>query len=215
MHNCNVTREQLVERALNRTQSNHDPALATELDRCPACREEFAALCSVFRVTDRAIESAQPPDSFWSGYHARLRRSLENEPVLHDSRPHTKSGARTWRGFFATSVRIPVPFAAVLLVVCGLSIAFAIHSRRTAATEPLIVTKTIEVPVTTERVVTRVVYRDRNRAIPMRVAAPGQNRAFAKQQDGEIVSGPFSLAGFKPTSDANLTIIKGSNRDEN
>lgn len=221
MHNCKATVKQLIELAVARTPSAQNESLLAELELCSACREEFASLRSVLRVTDQAIESAQPPNNFWSGYHTRLRQSLETGLVFHGSAVvlPTESGRLIrWRRFFMTSIRIPVPVAAVLMVTFGLSIVFAVHSRRASVAEPQTITRTIEIPVTTERTVTRVVYRDRvRRGIPARIAPPDQNRiaAYARQkQNGKTGSAPFSLAGFKPTSDANLTIIKGGFRDE-
>jgi hypothetical protein len=83
----------------------------------------------------------------------------------------------------------------------------------------LVDTRTVQVPVIQERVVTRVVYvekkgrksaSDANRsnrmeipAGPNSVAVPGSNPATA-----------LSLAGFKPTSEVKLTVIKGSYKDE-
>jgi hypothetical protein len=104
--------------------------------------------------------------------------------------------------------------AAGLLLFLIVSFAFALSSRRpTTAPQPIVVTKTVEVPVpretVRERVVTRVVYRERDRR---QISAAKANAIAARRN--EPAETPFSLIGFKPTNEVKLTIIKGSYRDE-
>ena len=114
-----------------------------------------------------------------------------------------------------TSIRVPVPLAAALLVFLGGSLVFALNSRRPISAEPpIVVTRTAEVPVTQEtireKVVTRVVYRDRDRR-----QSPGtRGNALAGRQTKPAAETPISLVGFKPTNEVNLTVIKGSYRDD-
>jgi hypothetical protein len=227
MHNCKATRKRIIEEALNQSLSDQSGPLLPELERCPSCREEFASLRGVLRVTDQALESALPAETFWSSYHTRLRQSLERDSSL-TSRSSTETGAlvilRSLLQKLATaSVSVPVPVAAVLIIVFGLSIVFATHSRRQTVAEPLsgppsVVTKTVEVPVIQERTVTRVVYRDRGRRNVSDIARtekPARSAAKVTNRPNEPVANtPISLVGFKPTSDPKLTIIKGSYRDE-
>ena len=227
MHNCKETRKLLIEQALDQTSSDQSQSLPAGIEHCSACREEFASLRSVLRVADQAMEAALPSDRFWSGYHARLRQSLERDSSLA-SRPRTETGAlvllRSLLQRLATaSVPVPVPVAAILMILFGLSIVFAMHSRRQPITEslagtPSVVTKTIEVPVIQERTVTRVVYRDRSRRTISDLARIEKTaRTESKgtgQKNGPVANTPISLVGFKPTSDPKLTIIKGSYRDE-
>jgi hypothetical protein len=223
MHNCKAIRKRLIEEALDQTPSDQSGPLLAEIERCPACREEFASLRSVLRVADQAMESALPAESFWSGYHARLRQSMERDSSLA-SRPRNETGALVLlRNLFTTSVRVPVPVAAILIVLFGLSIVFATHSRTQPIAEPLtgtssVVTKTVEVPVIQERIVTRVVYRDKSGPATRNIARLEKTaRGAAKVTDRRnepTDSTPISLVGFKPTSDPKLTIIKGSYQDE-
>src|ERR1700693_3022967 len=92
MHNCKATRKRLIEEALDQTPSDQSGPLLAEIERCPACREEFASLRSVLRVADQAMESALPTESFVPGYQARLQRSLERDSSLAP-RPRTETGA--------------------------------------------------------------------------------------------------------------------------
>jgi hypothetical protein len=116
---------------------------------------------------------------------------------------------------FTSSVRVPVPLAAALLLFLGVSIVFALNSRRAKSVPPpIIVTNPVEVRVphetTREKIVTRVVYRDRVRRQPL--SAP--RNEIAVQRNEPAAATPISLVGFKPTNEVKLTIIKGSARDE-
>jgi len=226
MHNCKETRNRLIEQALDETLSSQG-ALLAELEPCPACREEFASLRSVLRVADQAMESALPAEGFWSDYHERLRQHLESaseSAVPPRSRhPQTETGLQSWlRRLVTSSVPVPVPLAAVLVVLFGVSLLFAMNSRRSLGAEllpgsPSVVTKIVEVPVIQERTVTRVVYRDRSfgasRATASQSERPGSN-AVAARRNGPNEGSPISLVGFKPANEVKLTIIKGSYKDE-
>jgi hypothetical protein len=214
MHNCKATRETLIALALN--PSDQTQSLPAEIETCAACREEYAALRSALRAADQAKLAALPGESFWPGYHARLRQHLESR-----SQPAVETRTNLTallRDLFMTSIRVPVPFAAgaaALLIFLGGSLVFALNSRRSiSAAPPIIVTKTVEVPVTQEtirdKVVTRVVYRDRDR----RPSPSATVAANARRQTRPAAETPISLVGFKPTNEVNLTVIKGSYRDD-
>jgi hypothetical protein len=219
MHNCKATRETLIALALN--PSDQTQSLPAQLETCATCREEYAALRSALRVADQARQSALPGESFWPGYHARLRQHLEtrSQPAVPAPAVETRTDlpARL-RNLFMTSIRVPVPLAAAaaaLLIFLGGSLVFALNSRRSiSAAPPIIVTKTVEVPVPQktirDKVVTRVVYRDRNR----RESPSAKVNAIAGRQTRPAAETPISLVGFKPTNEVNLTVIKGSYRDD-
>jgi hypothetical protein len=212
MHNCKANRETLSALALN--PADQSQSLPAELETCATCREEYAALRNALRVADQSKQAALPAESFWPGYHARLRQHLEagsqaEAASAFENRPGTLLG-----NLFTSSVRVPVPLAAALLVFLGVSIVFALNSRRpTGPPPPIVVTKTVEVPVpqetVRERVVTRVVYRGRDR----RQSPQASTNAIAARRN-EPAESPISLVGFKPTNEIKLTIIKGSYRDE-
>lgn len=214
MHNCKATRETLIALALrppDQTQS-----LPAEVEACATCREEYAALRNALRIVDQSKQSALPAESFWPGYHARLRQLLETGPRSEAFAART-SLRTLLANLFTSSVRVPIPLAAALLVFLGVSLVFALNSRRSISapppnTPPTIVTRTVEVPVPhetiREKVVNRVVYRERNRSgLPSSRA-----KAIAGRQSAPET--PISLSGFKPTNEVKLTIIKGSYRDE-
>lgn len=213
MHNCKANRETLIALALN--EPDQTQPLPAELEACAACREEYAALRNVLRVADQAKQTALPAESFWPGYHHRLRQSLaagSNSGTSSLAFANRTSLGSLLKNFVMASVRLPVPVAAALLVFLGVSVVFALNARRSvSATPPIVVTKTVEVQVPQEtireKVVTRVVYRDRNLRQPLSAKANSQRNKSAAEA-------PISLVGFKPTNDIKLTIIKGSYHDE-
>lgn len=211
MHDCKTTRERLNELAV----SGEDTRLLDGLRHCEACREEYEALRSTLKLADQALRSA-PAEDFWPGYHARLRQRLESVSQEHAPAVTVElSGALTWlRSLVTGSVRVPVPIAAVLLLVFVATILFAVKSRRARATvlpgETTVVTETVEVPVIHEKTVTRLVYRNRDR----REGNERRGAAALAQRQNETGRAPVSLSGFTPTNEVKLTIIKGSYRDE-
>jgi hypothetical protein len=212
MHNCKANRETLIALALD--PHGHTQSLPAELEACAACREEYAALRSLLRVVDEAKQSALPAESFWPGYNTRLRQRLETGSNAGLLLPETEKqiSLKTLLGnLFSSSVRVPIPLAAALLVFLGVSLVFALNSRRPlSAPPPLIVSKTVEVPVIQEKIrentVTRVIYRERQRRQPASAGA----RLVAGRQKASPTETPMSLVGFKPTNEVQLTIIKGS-----
>lgn len=227
MHDCKATRKRLIELALDETPSDQSDPLVDELARCQPCREEYASIRSVLRVTDQAMQAALPSENFWAGYHARLTQSVMRDSEAGDFSlaPRTETDRpvrlRNFLQRLATaSVPVPVPFAAIMIVLFGLSIVFAMQSRPQTlvpviGTSP--VTRTVEVPVIRDRVVTRVVYRDRSQRSTSDIARIEKTkRTESKVTDRQngLENTPISLVGFKPTSDPKLTIIKGSYRDE-
>jgi hypothetical protein len=222
MHNCKAIRSRLIERALDERLSGQ-AGLPADLEGCPTCREEFASLRSVLRVADHAMQSTQPEEGFWSDYHTRLSQSLKSgSPAATPVRSgHLQHEFTSWmRKLVTASVPVPVPLAAVLVVLVGGSLLFAMNSRRSSPAEsspgsPSVVTKIVEVPVIQERTVTRVVYRDRNSGTSRgRALSPARSADSAAVARRSSPDSPISLVGFKPANEVKLTIIKGSDRDE-
>lgn len=221
MHNCKEIRKLLIELALDKVPSDQSQALLAQLEHCTGCRDEFASLRSVLRVADQAMQSALPAESFWSGYHKRLQQSLTFDAAAKGfaSQSPSETGALVrLRKLFTTSLRVPVPVAALLIILFGLSIGFAARSRsQSIAGLSSVLTRTVEVPVIQERTVTRVVYRDRKpRTSPGRTAQPERpgSNSVAGQKNWATEGTSISLVGFKPANEVKLTIIKGSYRDE-
>ena len=220
MHNCKATKDELVELAMRRAYQDQAPTL--EFENCPGCREEFASLRNTLRTTEAAIDLGQPAESFWPGYHERLRERLRREPRISKGwlPPPPRFNLLLWLRRVATaSIPVPVPVVSAVLVFLLFSIFFVMRSRPSSGTGPIltppsVITRTVEVPVIQEKLVTHVIYR--------KVQAPSREliareRVGARASDYRQSEPPLmdrGLEGFKPANDAKLTIIKGSYRDD-
>ena len=213
MHNCKDVKKNLVEMALPGWIPSPD-----ELADCPNCREELASLRLTSQMAAAAMQIAQPGESFWTGYHLRLRQRLTNESSLPES-AQRRSGLATWLREFATlSIPVPVPLALAAFVMVACSVLFALQSRTKSSAAPALVPpafvdRIVEVPVIQERQITRVVYRDRRSVAPQSGLSYATQLSTARKRDTKPTLITESLDGFKPVHEARLTLISGS-RDE-
>lgn len=227
MHNCKATREQVTEFLLDGAGGNPDGDLSAELRECADCRQEFAALEETLRITTRLIETTAPPEIYWPGYHARLKQKLTDATVRHVGRSWQPVGRNaSWplwlRRFFRSSVPVPVPVFLAVLLVFALSLVLAFRASPQEHSQPQSLSTVrvpVEVPVVQERIVTRVVYRQRDRLSRSGKSKPasGPSRgdsAVAKSQKPVDATNPVSLIGFKPTEEIKLTVIKGGPPNE-
>ena len=227
MHNCKETREIFTELLLDGVDFRSDQAISAELTRCTECRSEFETLSATLRMTSRVSESTAPGEDYWPAYHAKLRRRLETTtsrakaqrhkdelgPLFEPLRP--RAGPSLLVRFLKTSVHVPLPLAAALVIAAALFIPLAIraaHKDVQPANTTTIVRVPVEVPVVQEKIVTKVVYRDR----PTIVRATKRTRedsssesTFAKSQRPRNEAMPATLVGFKPSDEVKLTVIKG------
>ena len=212
MHNCRETKERLAEMVLDGVDCG------AELNGCAECSTEFAALNATLRMTRRVSETASPAESYWSGYHTRLRKKLAlAEGISHAKAQRRevdaeKNRASALRLFFAplrlcvrTAVRVPVPLVVLTILAFAALSVFAVRaSRRPAVQSPVIVHVPVEVPVVQEKIVTRVVYRDRR-------SSSRTSRRAINDARAEVTA---TLTGFKPTEEVKLTVIKGGAPNE-
>lgn len=228
MHNCKSTRNSLTDLALNEVQPDQKEQLLSELEDCAACREEYVSIRGTLRVSGQALSSTLPPAEFWTGYHARLVSRLENQPANVSPAVNSQQ-RRPWQSLWrmaTASVSIPVPLVATMLLLLfgvGTSLAWTLMKKANPGSgpqAPTVITKTVTVPVVQEKIVTRVVYRERN---SNRQPARGTQFDFSEQQYGASLSqangdaaekAPISLVGFKPTEQVKLKVMKGNYRDE-
>jgi hypothetical protein len=205
MHNCTETKERLTELVLDGRSSKIS---AAELDTCAECRAEFDALNMTLRMTSRVSETAAPAESYWSGYHARLREKLATAPTPSHAETQRRKDElgplfETIRLCVRTSVPVPLPLALAVIIAClALGVFAARRAEKPIAQPPLVVQVPVEVPVVQEKVVTRVVYRDRRS--PSKTARRTINDTRAES----------TFAKFKPTDEIKLTLIKGGSANE-
>ena len=210
MHNCKTTRDQITEFLLEGATPSNE--VLTELRGCTDCREEFDALNDTLRLTTRVIGSITPTEDYWAGYHAQLKQKLQADQVNITPVPRPS----LLQKIFATSVRVPVPVAAAVILLFGFSLFFV--SRAEPAKEnqsASIVRVPVEVPVIQEKIMTRVVYRDRYRTVLSRKLNPANSAVnestLAKSQRKNAAP---TLVGFKPLDEIKLTVIKGGPGNE-
>ena len=231
MHNCKLTRDALIDLALGEMSPTQTSELLAELNDCATCQAEYATLTNTLHVSRQALSSALPGEEFWPAYHARLQRKLTHQLQNNNS---SSSGAlpsslmsRIWlvlRTIATTSVRVPVPAAVAMLLLGGI-LFLSVRPREQAQVNssnerPPVETRTVQVPVIQERVVTRVVYvpekRSGRKAQASSLERPDRNGAsnIARAGSEESAKTALSLVGFEPTDQVVLKVIKGSHRDE-
>jgi anti-sigma factor RsiW len=242
MHNCRLTRNGLVDLALDEMPAAEAEQLVSELNSCSSCRDEYAMLRNTWRVSGQALQVALPTDEFWSGYHARLKDKLSQQlhPEVEQSsaqslnsplwlRIRNAVGMQTaslqsmgWK-LATSSVRVPVPVALALTFLFGFSVLYLAGRNPSGPVEPvnptpstqspLVETRLVQVPVIQERVVTRVVYVERKSNTSTTSTRSNRESGFTGTSPDSSAETAMSLTGFKPTDQVKLSIIKG-NRDE-
>jgi hypothetical protein len=199
MHSCKETKDRITELLLD----GADPrvSLSTELRECVECRAEFRALKETLQLTTRLIDTATPPDSYWPGYHARLKEKLHaaQQPRVEPGQYRADRHPSLFLRFFRSSIRVPVPVGLALILLSVV----AFTSSRGSNPPPSIVHVPVEVPVVHEKTVTQIVYRERRSRRPKTTRIlPSNDAAVA------------SLDGFKPAEEVKLTVIKGGAANE-
>jgi len=241
MHNCKLTRSGFIDLSLDEVPPAKTTQLLAELNECPQCREEYAALTSTLHLSNQALRSSLPGEEFWTGYRARLNAKLlvqasnnvtENSTALPHStrtslRPTEGTSARSKQGLWwlvkktaTATIRVPVPAALALMLLFGVFL--VVRSRGPVNVPPptqvpIVETRTVNVPVIQERIVTRVVYLEKKGRSsrlgtnpPDRSAAPGLSDSVARARSDAATGAAMSLVGFKPTEQIKLTITRGT-----
>src|SRR5262249_22130600 len=122
MHNCSETKEQITELLLDGADRRPDEVLSKELRDCAECRSEFDALSATLRVTTRLREAAAPAESYWTGYHARLRQRVAASAEELDAKAQRRKEKRVLSfGTLRLCVRTTVPVPVSLLILAGLA----------------------------------------------------------------------------------------------
>lgn len=202
MHDCREVKEQITELVLDGVDNRQDEVLLTELNGCAECRAEFDALSATLRITTRLKETVGPAESYWVGYHARLRQKIGTSGKVFDAKTQRRkaeppSFLAALRLCVRTTVRVPVPLIGAVILAFAAAIAI-LGTKQPVSQIPSIVHVPVEVPVIQEKIVTRVVYRERR--LPARTAKRAINA------DPKIES---TFAKFKPADEVKLTVIKG------
>jgi hypothetical protein len=231
MHNCKLSRSSFVELACDELPAAKSRQLLRELNNCASCREEYEVVRSTVHVSGQALRLGLPAEPSWPAYRERLRSRLvssaENSAADFSAAARAPVGltSRIWRtltSLASSSVQVPVPVALALMLLLGTGF-IVLRSRgqanAAAATQSVTVeTRTVQVPMIQEKLVTRVVYveRARRRAVGQseRTAASTAANSVARALPNVSGQTPLSLVDFKPTDQVKLTITRGSYKDE-
>jgi hypothetical protein len=145
--------------------------------------------------------------------------------VLAAYRQQSPRTASFWSRLLKTKIAVPVPVfaAAVLLVLASVPLMLvALRPSSTSTESPLpqpsasapsevVVVERVEVPV--ERIVTRVVYVEKERrrkpAATRRPATPLSDEKTARVAKNDAEAKARGIVGFKPADEVKLRIIKG------
>jgi hypothetical protein len=225
----------LVFKELDEEQSRR---LLSEIEACQECQEQHRSISLTLFAFDQATASIQPQENFWSEYHERLERRMDAAVTETPRAP--RNSVPLWKRFTATSIRVPAPVAALAVLLLAVSSLFALmrpsntlvqRVPASAAVPSDERTRIVEVPVIQEKLVRRIVYVARNnralkneareRVLEPQVATGRQETPApqdvsdasintARDSQGKIESTHAALAGFKPTGEVKLRIIKGS-----
>lgn len=211
---------------------------------CALCNAEFHKVLRLDQILERS--SAPPPPS------AMLDRKLMEAFQRQNQKDLTSPV--WWQRIFIGSVSIPKPaFAAALIMIAfavtaaNIAGRFAVISSDASTISPVAspvnltplppevieTTKIVEVPIVKERIVTRIVYIERqsNEAVKSQKATLAQNQRGGNKQkevvnedntnlamNGSIVDGGYvtraNLNGFQPTAELKTRIIGGGKTDE-
>jgi hypothetical protein len=120
-----------------------------------------------------------------------------------------------WRRLLTSSISLPVPAAAALAVILVLGAAALM--RQGSAPEPqapTIVerTRTVEVPVVQERVVPRIIYRERRPVLASQtkpsLAPESISLAMGGEENAQSYFTDTNLTGFQPNAEMKFKVIK-------
>jgi hypothetical protein len=232
MHDCREVESRLIDLVFDELEADEKLRLLSETESCASCLTARRNMTGALVVFDRAVEVASPNEDYWRDYDERLNRKLRSAGAIA---PETR--APFWKRIFAVSLPVPVPVAAVIMIALLVSTALALRPSSTeaavaatpqvqatdsSATLPTAPVKIVEVPVVTERVVTRVVYvemkgreKTETRSQPALVA---QSKSVARAPHAEDEQSGFitraNLTGFEPTSEVKIRMIRRSDEVE-
>lgn len=172
----------------------------------------------------RSIEEMEADREFQSlldNWQAPAPLHILDQRVLLSYRAQT-TRFPLWRRILTSSISVPVPVAAALVVVLALAATALLRQRQTPApqTSPIIVEriKSIEVPVVQERIVPRIVYRER-KPLPASPTRPGSapesmSLALAGDENSQGYFTDTDLAGFQPNAEMSFKLIKKADKNE-
>jgi anti-sigma factor RsiW len=232
MHNCRLTRNDLVDLALDEVPPAEAEQLLSELNGCSSCREEYATLSNTWRVSAQAMQSVLPREEFWPGYHARLKKNLTqrlSEEIEETSQRslssakwvrirlavamHTASLLSFVRQLATTSVRVPLPAALMLMLLFGVAV-LALAGRASSGLpsvgwEPANTIPSTQLPSVETRLVPVSVIQERIVTRVVYVEKKSRRSTTSNPPDREDRGGPhrFVRAGSDASAETAMSLV--------
>lgn len=116
MHNCEQTKEQLLDLVFDELAPEVRSQVSAELTQCQRCLAEYQTLTETLRAVDQAGAALMPAESYWLAYEAKLQANLAQV------RPNPVWRFLHWLQGFNLALWQPVPLATAavaLLVALG------------------------------------------------------------------------------------------------
>lgn len=232
MHDCRRTQEKLPDALFNELAADEKLRVLAEIKDCSECHSQYESLAETLSLFDEAVEATLPTsESYWLAYDERLRRRLD-DPRSLQLQPSPER-ASLWRRALLMRVQVPVPALAAAALVVIASLASLLTLRPLRANAPLANTQStspslagsinppsespariVEVPVDRERIITRIIYINKKQTKETRRnnsdQLAGANKQMLAARSAPLPTMPLSLAGFQPTDDVKITVIKSA-----
>ncbi|MBC7797132.1 MAG: hypothetical protein H7Z37_09700 [Pyrinomonadaceae bacterium] len=230
MHDCQ--KSQIQELLLDEFDDAQKQRFFNELRDCPNCQNELAAMSKVFDDYEKFSRLDEPSEIYWQSFEANLQRQISTFAppknfAKRTAKPNVWDKIKT---AFATSIKVPLPIAAAILLIFATLAIFALRpqTQQTQIVEiatpqiveksaPQIITTTIEKPVIQEKIVLREKIIERKVYVPRRETnaktQPKTTLEARKAVDEEKIP-TLNLAEFKPATKQGLKIIRTNSNDE-
>jgi hypothetical protein len=228
MHDCRLTQEHLLDLIFDELDAPARVSLLAEVDRCARCGIEYRSLAATLRACDEVAAIAQPQAGYWPVYHDALSHRLRRAASTVNGAAHSK--APIWRHLFNTSLSVPAPLAAIVLLLLLASSILSLFLLVRPAPAPIVINaphtapdapqvKLIEVPVVRDRMITQTIHvRRRNsnssgRRRTPRVNLARFNRPEASRMNTNVAT-RAKLSGFKPAEEVKIRLIRKGDANE-
>jgi|SRR5437588_2161643 len=78
-HDCQATKERLIDLLFGEMEAVRDSSLLEEVGRCDECLGRYRSMAETLQLFDAAAQATLPAEEFWPGYEERLRRRMAQE----------------------------------------------------------------------------------------------------------------------------------------
>jgi hypothetical protein len=134
MHKCQEVEEKLLDIAFA------EDVMTADIAACAHCQTELTAIRQTLFRYDEAVTQSEPAEAYWQAYKAKLLQNFKPLPA-----PKTEPAPGFWRKIFFSSIRVPVPVAAGVMVLFSVFTALMINalnkSKESTTVAPVVITE--------------------------------------------------------------------------